>query len=63
MLGECGVNPHRGHFMKNSVKKAPVEPKEETQPVLNYKKDLEEIKTLLKEISGQLSKLDLRGGF
>lgn len=49
--------------MKNSVKKAPVEPKEETQPVLNYKKDLEEIKTLLKEISGQLSKLDLRGGF
>lgn len=63
MLGECGVNPHRGHFMKNSVKKAAPEPKEETQTLLNYKKDLEEIKTLLKEISGQLSKLDLRGGF
>ena len=49
--------------MKNSVKKAASEPKEETQTLLNYSKDLEEIKTLLKEISGQLSKLDIRGGF
>lgn len=49
--------------MKNSVKKAPVEPKEETPQVLNYSKDLEEIKALLKEISCQLSKLDIRGGF
>lgn len=63
MLGECGVNPHRGHFMKNSVKKTPVEPREETPQVLNYRKDLEDIKALLKEITIQLTKLDFRGGF
>jgi len=54
MLGECGVNPHRGHFMKNSVKKAPVEPKEETPQVLNYKEDLKELKQLLKEMNERL---------
>jgi len=54
MLGECGVNPHRGHFMKNSVKKTPVEPKEETPQVLNYKEDLKELKQLLKEMNERL---------
>lgn len=37
----------------------PVEP--ETQQVLNYKKDLEEIKDLLKVIAEKL--IDVRGGF
>lgn len=46
--------PHRGHFMKNSVKKAPVEPKEETRPVLNYREDLRELKELLKEMNERL---------
>lgn len=54
MLGECGVNPHRGHFMKNSVKKAASEPKEETQTLLSYKEDLKELKQLLKEMNERL---------
>lgn len=49
--------------MKKIVKTASPEPKEETQEILNYKKDLEEIKALLKEITIQLTKLDFRGGF
>ena len=40
--------------MKNSVKKAPVEPKEETSRVLNYKEDLNELKQLLKEMNERL---------
>lgn len=42
-------------------KNAPQVP--EIPEVLNYKKDLEEIKALLKEITIQLTKLDFRGGF
>lgn len=42
-------------------KKAPQVP--EIPEVLNYRKDLEEIKALLKEITIQLTKLDFRGGF
>lgn len=49
--------------MKNVVKKAAREPKDETPELLNYRKDLEDIKALLKEISIQLTKLDFRGGF
>lgn len=40
--------------MKNSVKKTPVEPKEETPQVLNYKEDLKELKQLLKEMNERL---------
>lgn len=50
--------------MKKVVNKQTVqEPKEETPELLNYRKDLEEIKALLKEITIQLTKLDFRGGF
>lgn len=48
---------------KTVVKQVPQEPKDETPEVLNYRKDLEDIKALLKEISIQLTKLDFRGGF
>lgn len=48
---------------KTSKEKTPVETKEETPQVLNYRKDLEDIKALLKEITIQLTKLDFRGGF
>lgn len=55
MLGECGVNPHRGHFMKKTVvKTAAPEPKEETQGSLNYREDLRELKELLKEMNERL---------
>ena len=37
------------------------QPKEETPELLNYKKDLEEIKDLLKVIAEKL--IDVRGGF
>lgn len=40
---------------------APVEP--ETQQVLNYKKDLEEIKGLLKIIADKMLELKISGGF
>lgn len=46
---------------KISKEKTPVETKEETPQVLNYKKDLEEIKDLLKVIAEKL--IDVRGGF
>jgi hypothetical protein len=39
----------------------PVEP--ETQQVLNYKKDLEEIKDLLRTIADKLLELKITGGF
>lgn len=40
--------------MKNSVKKAASEPKEETQTLLSYKEDLKELKQLLKEMNERL---------
>ena len=49
--------------MKKIAKNAAQEPKEESPELLNYRKDLEDIKALLKEISIQLTKLDFRGGF
>lgn len=39
----------------------PVEP--ETQQVLNYKKDLEEIKDLLRTIADKMLELKISGGF
>ena len=49
-------------IMKKVVNKQTVqEPKEETPELLNYKKDLEEIKDLLKVIAEKL--IDVRGGF
>ena len=50
-------------FMKKIAKNAAQEPKEESPELLNYRKDLEDIKALLKEITIQLTKLDFRGGF
>ena len=48
--------------MKKVINKQTVqEPKEETPELLNYKKDLEEIKDLLKVIAEKL--IDVRGGF
>ena len=48
--------------MKKVVNKQTVqEPKEETPELLNYKKDLEEIKDLLKVSAEKL--IDVRGGF
>lgn len=48
--------------MKKVVnKQALPEPKEETPAFLDYKKDLEEIKDLLKVIAEKL--IDVRGGF
>lgn len=49
--------------MKKIAKNVAQEPKEETPELLNYRKDLEDIKALLKEITIQLTKLDFRGGF
>ena len=40
--------------MKNSVKKAASEPKEQTQTLLNYKEDLNELKQLLREMNERL---------
>lgn len=49
-------------IMKKVVnKQALPEPKEETPAILDYKKDLEEIKDLLKVIAEKL--IDVRGGF
>ena len=49
-------------IMKKVVNKQTVqEPKEETPELLSYKKDLEEIKDLLKVIAEKL--IDVRGGF
>lgn len=50
--------------MKKVVNKQTVqEPKEETPELLNYKKDLEEIKDLLKVIADKLLELKITGGF
>jgi hypothetical protein len=50
--------------MKKVVNKQTVqEPKEETPELLNYKKDLEEIKDLLKIIADKLLELKISGGF
>lgn len=50
--------------MKKVVNKQTVqEPKEETPELLNYKKDLEEIKDLLKIIADKMLKLKISGGF
>lgn len=48
---------------KTSKEKTPVETKEETPQVSNYKEDLKEIKDLLKEICSKLGKLDFHGGY
>lgn len=50
--------------MKKVVNKQTVqEPKEETPELLNYKKDLEEIKDLLKVIADKMLELKISGGF
>ena len=50
--------------MKKVVNKQTVqEPKEETPELLNYKKDLEEIKDLLKTIADKLLEMKITGGF
>ncbi len=50
--------------MKKVVNKQTVqEPKEETPELLNYKKDLEEIKDLLKIIADKMLELKISGGF
>ncbi len=51
-------------IMKKVVNKQTVqEPKEETPELLNYKKDLEEIKDLLKIIADKMLELKISGGF
>lgn len=49
--------------MKKNIKQEPVQPKEETAQVLTYKKDLEEIKDLLKVIIDKMIDLKHSGGF
>lgn len=49
--------------MKKNIKQEPVQPKEETAQVLTYKKDLEEIKDLLKVIIDKMIELKPSGGF
>lgn len=50
--------------MKKVVNKQTVqEPKEETPELLNYKKDLKEIKDLLKIIADKMLELKISGGF
>ena len=51
-------------IMKKVVNKQTLpEPKEETPAILNYKKDLEEIKDLLKIIADKMLELKISGGF